>query len=175
MTNIEIKASCNDLDQIREILKKEGAEFVGLDQQTDTYFNSQQGRLKLREGNIENCLIHYQRQNQAGPKVSEVMLYHPQPSAGLKELLSVALGVRGVVRKKREIYFIENVKFHLDSVEQLGAFVEIEAIDASGDISRETLLEQCKTYLSLFDISAAQLINNSYSDMILEKSDGPKN
>jgi len=121
--NVEIKARCRHPEKIREILEGRQARFVGLDQQVDTYFHVPHGRLKLREGNIENALIHYQRSDQAGPKNSEVQLYRPGPN--LKSILSAALGVKVVVDKRRQIYFIENVKFHLDEVPPLGTFVEI--------------------------------------------------
>ena len=61
--NIEIKAKCNKIDEIREILKSKNAISKGIDHQVDTYFNSKNGRLKLREGNIENSLIYYSREN----------------------------------------------------------------------------------------------------------------
>lgn len=61
--NIEIKAKSNNQDAIREILKSKNADVKGIDHQIDTYFNVNFGRLKLREGNIENHLIHYQRED----------------------------------------------------------------------------------------------------------------
>ena len=68
--NVEIKAICNDPSFVRNYLVDHGAIFKGMDEQTDTYFNVKAGRLKLREGNIENNLIFYNRTNQAGPKSS---------------------------------------------------------------------------------------------------------
>jgi len=61
--NIEIKAKSNNQDKIRELLKSKHADFKGVDHQIDTYFKVNFGRLKLREGNIENNLIHYNREN----------------------------------------------------------------------------------------------------------------
>ena len=73
--NIEIKAKC---DQTRtssgQYLKAKNAEFKGTDDQTDTYFNVANGRLKLREGNIENNLIYYERNNQTAAKESYFQL-----------------------------------------------------------------------------------------------------
>ena len=164
--NVEIKASCFDPSAIRTILHAKNARFVGLDHQTDTYFLVPNGRLKLREGNIENNLIHYFRDSQAGPKKSEVSLYSTNPDPALKETLSRALGIKVVVDKQREIYFIENVKFHLDTVEGLGSFVEIEAIDTDGSLGEAKLEEQCSYYLNLFGILQEALISDSYSDML---------
>jgi predicted adenylyl cyclase CyaB len=165
--NIEIKARCADTARIREILKSHQAEYKGLDHQVDTYFKVNKGRLKLREGTIEKNLIFYYRANQKGPKKSSVNLYPVQDSQVLKELLANAMGILAIVDKYREIYFIENIKFHIDKVAGLGGFLEIEAIDQDGSISEEKLLEQCQTYLSLFGIREDDLLKESYSDMII--------
>lgn len=165
-TNIEIKARCSDLSRIREILQRQGAEVRGVDRQTDTYFPCSGGRLKLREGNIENALIYYRRPNQPGPKQAAVSLCRVHPDPALRQVLSEALGVRVQVVKRREIFFLDNVKIHLDQVDPLGSFVEIEAIDADGTIGREKLLEQCRHYMDKLGIAQADLIDRSYSDML---------
>ncbi len=165
--NVEIKARSEDPEEIRQLLDQQQAEFLGTDRQTDTYFKTTKGRLKLREGNIENALIHYYRSNQAGPKRSDISMYKSAQSAELKEVLAQALEVLAVVTKRRSIYFIENVKFHVDEIEELGNFVEIEAIDSDGSIGEEQLRKQCQYYLDLFKIRAEDLIDVSYSDMVL--------
>lgn len=167
--NIEIKARCEHQGIIRELLQERNADFRGTDRQIDTYYQVANGRLKLRQGSIENNLIHYQRPDQAGPKASQVHLYHPGKSEELNALLKAALGVKVVVDKQREIYFLKNVKFHLDTVKELGTFVEIEAIDKDGTIGADRLYEQCQYYLELFRIQEKDLLQNSYSDMLLEK------
>lgn len=164
--NIEIKARSSRIGAIRSYLKEAEADYKGTDHQVDTYFEVPSGRMKLREGNIENSLIFYKRQDQAGPKASEVHLYHPPQDPKLKALLQEALGVKKVVDKMREIYFIENVKFHLDEVKGLGTFVEIEAIDSDGSIGKKKLLEQCNFYLQVFEIRDEDLLEKSYSDMV---------
>src|SRR3989344_860785 len=127
--NVEIKARCNNHEKIRGILISKDADFKGIDHQIDTYFKVPDGRLKLREGNIENYLIFYEREDKEGPKQSNVNLFEVQPNSPLKDILTNALGILAVVDKQREIYFIDNVKFHIDTVKNLGTFVEIEAID----------------------------------------------
>ena len=81
---IEIKAKCADVSQIRSILLANKADFKGIDHQIDTYFKAPIGRLKLRAGNIENTLIHYNRPNQAGPKNSQVIYRRLPPNTDLK-------------------------------------------------------------------------------------------
>ncbi len=166
--NVEIKARCPHPDHVRRVLQDRCATFIGQDHQIDTYFNVLQGRLKLRQGQIEYALIHYDRPNQAGPKSSAVTLYHPKPDPALLDVLTRALGVRVVVDKQREIYFLDHVKFHLDMVQGLGSFVEIEAIDTTGQIGYQTLLRQCREYMALFAIQEQDLIDLSYSDMLSE-------
>ncbi|MDA9793106.1 class IV adenylate cyclase [Bacteriovoracaceae bacterium] len=165
--NVEIKAKCENSKLIKSILKEKNALFKGKDHQIDTYFNSGDGRLKLRQGNIENSLIFYKRDNMAGPKDSFVRLARLEETEDLLEVLTASNGVKVVVDKVREIYFIGNVKFHIDNVKGLGSFVEIEAIDKTGDIGRDRLLEQCEEYLSLFKITNQDLLSHSYSDMLL--------
>ena len=165
--NIEIKARCADQTRIKEILKSENADFRGVDHQIDTYFRVNSGRLKLREGNIENNLIHYLREDREGPKEANITLFRTERSSGIKEILSKALGIFVVVDKQREIYFIGNVKFHLDTVKSLGTFVEIEAIGEDETADKDQLLQQCLHYLSLFGIAKEELIAFSYSDLML--------
>jgi adenylate cyclase class 2 len=166
--NIEIKARCGDPNSIRQILNQRNAIFKGEDHQIDTYFKCHIGRLKLRQGNIENHLIHYEREDQSGPKKSVVTLYRSQPGSTLKEILTKSLGILVIVDKRREIYFIDNIKFHIDSIEKLGSFIEIEAIDRTGQIGEQQLRNQCEEYIRLFKIQPEHLIDRSYSDLLLD-------
>jgi adenylate cyclase, class 2 len=165
--NIEIKAKCSDASFIRNYLLSNNADYKGMDEQIDTYFNVQYGRLKLREGNIENNLIFYERANQAGPKNSHFQLIKVEDAAGLKEVLTKSVGVKVIVKKKREIYYIENVKFHLDEVPELGSFVEIEAGNILADLTQTQLNEQCDFYINELRIREEDLVEVSYSDMLL--------
>lgn len=166
--NVEIKAKCPDAHFIRRYLQANDANFIGTDEQTDTYFNVQNGRLKLREGNIEKNLIYYNRENKAGPKQSMFRLVKVEDAAGLKETLKDSLGIKVIITKRREIYYIGNVKFHIDEVPGLGSFIEIEAGNILADLSKEQLKEQCDYYLAAFNIQPEDLIEVSYSDMLIE-------
>jgi predicted adenylyl cyclase CyaB len=163
--NIEIKAKITQPEFIRVYLNHSKAEFRGTDFQTDTYFNVPNGRLKLREGNIENNLIYYERENTRGAKESDFQLVKVPEAKILKEVLARSVGVKIVVKKKREIYFIQNVKFHIDEVEGLGNFAEIEASDLYANISKRKLQEQCDFYLTELKIKEEDLVSVSYSDM----------
>lgn len=170
--NIEIKAKCSnkeDIRHIKNILRSKKAELKGTDHQIDTYFKINSGRLKLREGNIENYLIYYDREDKKSPKQSNVMLFKTEPNSPLKKILTKALGILVVVDKLREIYFIKNVKFHMDTVKNLGTFIEIEAMGKEGAIEKQKLLEQCNYFLKLFSIQKKDLVSGSYSDLLLNK------
>ena len=144
--NSEIKARCADQEAVRHYLRK--------------------GRLKLRQGPIENNLIFYQRADTDGPKQSTINLSPVAPDSTIGEVLTAALGVRVVVDKQREIYFIDNVKFHIDTVKDLGNFVEIEAIDTDGKRNAEELEQQCSHYMRELGIRATDLVVGSYSDLL---------
>ncbi len=170
--NIEIKARCKNPAAIREYLESKKAFFNGVDEQVDTYFHTNKGRLKLREGMIENNLIYYERNNQAGPKSSAFNLARLEDSASVKDILTKSMGVKVVIRKKREIWYIDNVKFHIDDVPGLGSFVEIEAGNMITDLSVEELRQQCDHYMQELGIRDSDLLQYSYSDMLMEKVNG---
>lgn len=169
--NVEIKAKTNRVTEIREFLLLNGAEFKGTDLQVDTYFHVEAGRLKLREGNIENNLIYYNRDNVSGPKVSNFDLLPVTDAAVLKTMLTKAVGVKVVVKKVREIFYIGNVKFHLDTLEGFGSFVEIEASNLNLTISVDDLRQQCNSYMNAFQIKEADLVAVSYSELLLSSQD----
>ena len=167
--NVEIKARCANPAAVRRYLQEHAGSCRGTDEQTDTYFRVTSGRLKLREGRIENNLIFYERANQAGPKSSHFRLVKVEDAAGLKAALTASIGVKVVVRKTREIWYIDNVKFHIDEVPGLGSFIEIEAGNMLANLPKEALQAQCDQYMQAFGVSDTDLVEVSYSDMLLEK------
>jgi adenylate cyclase, class 2 len=166
--NFEFKAKVGDIEKYENKLLTLNPKFQGLDHQIDTYFNTQLGRLKLREGTIENSLINYDRENISGAKESQIILYQHEPNIALKNILTRQLGVKIIVDKKRKIYFIDNVKFHFDVVENLGTFIEVEAIDNKEEFTIEELKEQCDKYFDFFELTELNIIDKSYSDLIMD-------
>lgn len=170
--NFEFKARAADLDSLEKRLLELGPLYIGEDNQVDTYFNVSTGRLKLREGNIENALIWYDRPDTAGAKASKVLLYQHNPDNTLKAILVKLHGIKVIVTKSRKIYFIGNIKFHFDKVPGLGTFIEVEAIDKEGNIGMTQLQEDCEKYARLFDIRPEDHVSCSYSDLLFEKTGG---
>lgn len=172
--NIEFKARSSRNKELEQLIAPLSPQFAGEDHQRDTYFNVHHGRMKLREGNVEHALIHYQRSNIAGAKQSDVLLYQHNPDPALKAVLIAALGVKVVVEKRRRIFYLQNVKIHFDEVAALGQFVEVEAIDKDGSIGIEQLQQQCRHYARLFGIEDADYMAQSYSDLLLEQAPAEK-
>jgi adenylate cyclase class 2 len=165
--NFEFKAHLDDETHVRATLKRLRARFLGTDRQVDTYFQVPAGRLKIREGRLENSLIFYQRNNAAKARRSHVELMLLPRRNSVRAILSGALAVLAVVDKRREIYFVGNVKIHLDRVRGLGTFLEVEAMTRSGDIKK--VRAQAVKYQKLFAIPREDIVPQSYSDLILEK------
>jgi len=163
--NVEFKARVDSSTACEQKLLTLSPLYKGTDHQVDTYFHVPVGRLKLREGNIENALIQYTRPDHAGAKQSDVILYRHDPDPALKQILTLQFGIRKVVDKQRRIYFIGNVKFHFDTVKVLGDFIEVEAIDESDQFTSEELSAQCNQWSAFFGIRPDQFMTGSYSDM----------
>ena len=167
LLNFEFKARLKDAARVRAALKRVRARFLGTDHQIDTYFHVPAGRLKIREGRLENSLIYYQRTNSAHARRSLVeMMLLPRRNS-VRAILTGALGVLTVVDKRREIYFAGNVKIHLDRVCGLGTFLEVEAMTRSGDIKK--VRAQAVKFQKLFKITPKDIVPQSYSDLILSK------
>jgi adenylate cyclase, class 2 len=166
--NFEFKARMRDERRVRTALKQLRARYVGLDHQVDTYFHAPAGRLKVREGKIENALIFYRRSNSARPRRSAVELMLLPRRSALRAILSQVLTPRAVVDKKREIYFVGNVKIHLDRVRGLGKFLEVEAITRTGRLDRAR--GQALRFQKLFGVGRQDIIPQSYSDLVRPKS-----
>ena len=171
--NHEFKAKVDTLEVYENMLLTLNPILQGTDFQIDTYFNVEKGRLKLREGNIENSLINYDRENLLGSKKSEIILDQHEPSKALKSILELQLGILTIVDKKRKIYFIDNVKFHFDEVKNLGVFIEVEAIDSDNKFTPEELKIQCDHYYEFFGLNESQMIDKSYSDLIEDFKNQP--
>ncbi len=165
--NFEFKARLKDEKHIRTTLKNLRARFLGTDRQVDTYFQVQHGRLKVREGRLENALIFYQRADASRARRATIDLMLLPRRNSVRAILANALPVLAAVDKRREIYFVGNVKIHLDRVRSLGRFIEVEAITRRGDLKK--IRSQARKFQKLFRIAAGDIVPQSYSDLILKK------
>jgi adenylate cyclase, class 2 len=167
---VEIKARCPDPEKTAAIIREAGARLTSSELQEDTFYRVQQGRLKLRRSKTDRYLIGYRRPDMSGPKHCLVNLYAYRDADRLDKVLTEALGVRVSVKKMREVYRLDNIKFHIDRVEGLGSFVEIEVLGLRGNDSVEELRETCEKYLSLLEIQPEDLVEAAYADLLEEAS-----
>jgi adenylate cyclase class 2 len=164
--NIELKAHCSDLAAAREAARAIGAERAGVLEQRDTYFVATHGRLKLRETAGKPAeLIAYARDDAAAVRGSDYHLVSVPDAAALRAALATALGVRGEVVKRRELWLWQGVRIHLDLVEGLGTFVELEAVMAP-DEPDEMGHRKVVTLREALRIGDADLLGASYSDLL---------
>jgi predicted adenylyl cyclase CyaB len=164
--NLERKARYVDLAAAHGAVAGQGARFDSEGSQTDTYFHVPHGRLKLREINGQTAtLIAYDRADQQGSRLSAYYLVPVPDPIALKAALASALGVRGVVQKRRAIYLWHNVRIHLDEVEALGTFVEFEAVLGPSEdaVTAEKRLEDLGRALAL---DPSQYLATSYADLL---------
>ena len=162
-SNLEIKARGGDWDKARAL----ATERVGFDEQTDTYFRTAVGRLKLRESSRSGGqLIPYFRPDDDGPRRSDYQVLPVEDAPALRAMLAEMLGVHAVVRKRREILLHENVRIHLDEVEGLGRFLELEAVfDGSPE---QEARQQAKVAWMMKEMGLGEedLIAGSYEQMV---------
>jgi predicted adenylyl cyclase CyaB len=168
--NIELKARVHALAATRQIAVQVATAHLGTQRQTDTYFRCSHGRLKLREMDGQPAqLIGYLRSDENEAKVSDYRILAIEDATAARCLLSASLGVLVVVSKRREIFLHQNVRIHLDEVDDLGAFLEFEAVLGNG-VDEEAGRRQLADLRDRFAIVETDLIQASYSDLILAQS-----
>lgn len=164
--NIEIKARVADFDAMRARAAAVSDGPAEVIPQEDTFFASARGRLKLRTLSPEQgYLIFYERPDRGGPKRSDYVLAETRDPANLKRALEAALGVRGVVRKTRHFYLAGQTRIHLDRVEGLGDFLELEVVlrDGQSDAEGQAVAEGLMRALG---IERAALLEGAYMDLL---------
>lgn len=179
--NLEFKGQFQSLDGLYPKLSDLNAIHHETVHQTDTYFHIKpvkdappseacEPRFKLREakGWSEGWLIYYERPNQDGSRYSQYEFCEIADPGSLKSLLTVALGVKTIVKKQRDVWMFNHTRIHLDTVADLGQFVELETV-FRGQTETEAIDEHqhVKTVLHL---DVVDPIAVSYSDLVIQKS-----
>ena len=165
-SNIEIKARARNFEEIRRRAEDLSDTPVEVIPQEDTFFNTPQGRLKLRLlGEVKGQLIYYTRPDQEGPKRSDYHISYTSDPANLKRVLELAYGIRGVVRKTRYLYLVGQTRVHLDDVEGLGKFMELEVVMQEGqsDAEGQAIAEGLMADLGL---EKTDLLEGAYMDIM---------
>jgi predicted adenylyl cyclase CyaB len=168
--NVEIKAEVEDLAALRRRVEEIADHGPSELRQVDTFFACADGRLKLRELDGSSAqLIYYRRADQAGPRESRYLVT-PIPDAGsLKQILGAACGSLGVVSKRRWLYLVGATRIHLDQVEGLGSFIELEVV-----LHEDQAVEQgvviAERLMESLGIRHDQLIETAYFDLLQQRS-----
>ena len=157
-----IKAKVADFSSIENALQNLNPTFVGIDRQKDTYFKVPKGKLKLRQGTIENLITKYERVDVEGVEKTTVYQYDLNPTEEQISKIFREHEVIGIIEKERKIYFLGNIKIHLDKTRGDKTFIEIEAIDADDSKSAEELRRQCLGMKEKLGILDSQLTKTGY-------------
>lgn len=167
MQNIEIKARLREPAALRERLAAAGATRDVVLMQTDTYFESARGRLKLRQvPGADDELIFYLRPDTVDAKRSDYSVAKIGSRQAIGVLLAQALAIRVIVRKRRELWRLDNIRVHLDEVEGLGRFIEFEA-EIGGARDEASCRSQAEKLMAQLRLAAGDLVAGSYADLLL--------
>jgi predicted adenylyl cyclase CyaB len=164
--NVEIKARISSVEALVPrvaALADQGPVEI---EQDDTFFVCERGRIKLRAlSATEGQLIFYRRANQAGPKESRFVISPTASPDSLRDALTLAYGSAGRVRKHRTLYLVGRTRVHLDRVESLGHFLELEVVLAEGE-SPDAGVKEARALMTALGLADDQLIDGAYVDLL---------
>jgi predicted adenylyl cyclase CyaB len=168
---VEMKAKVDSLKPFQQKLQELSAKHVGAFHQVDTYYDIPQGRLKLRETEGENKaqLVYYERPDVQGPKQTQVFIIELTKPQNMKQFLSKVLRTKTVVDKQRAIYRIKGTQVHLDTVQNLGTYVEFERPTENTPEAAQKAQEILKKLMQTLGVKPETLIKRSYSDLIMQQ------
>lgn len=167
--NVEIKARVDSLDAIESLAAALSGQEPILIAQDDTFFACANGRLKLRafaDGSGE--LIFYRRTDDSGPKESFYVISPTASPDSLREALTLAYGVTGRVKKRRMVFIAGRTRIHLDRVEDLGDFLELEVV-LRDDETVQAGMEEARTLMAGLGVAPGQLLPGAYVDLLAER------
>jgi len=166
--NIEIKAKLKNISETKELARKLTNSNGELIVQRDIFFQCDTGRLKLREfADGSGELISYHREDTSEATPSEYIIYRTDSAEILRLTLSRTLKVRGEVKKTRHLYMIGRTRIHIDEVEGLGEYFEIEVVLEDGE-DRTSATQEAIGLMAQMKVSEADLVRVAYIDLILE-------
>ena len=172
--NIEIKAIASDFTRQKRIAESISETPPELFRQEDYYFKIDKGRLKLRVLSINKGeLIYYERPDDTGPKLSSYQIYNTNSPNKLIEVMKSSYGIRNIVRKERHLFIYNRTRIHMDIVDSLGEFVELEVVLGRSDSIKKGE-EEAEFLINRLGISKKDLIASSYIDLIEEQESKSK-
>ncbi len=166
--NIEIKARISGIDALREQVAAIAGERPTEIAQDDTFFKCPSGRLKLRVfASGQGELIFYRRTDERGPKESYYVRTPAAEPETLRQALALAYGEAGRVRKRRTLFLVGRTRIHLDVVDNLGEFLELEVVLGEGEPAAAGVREAGQLMARL-GVEPSQLIDRAYVDLLVE-------
>ncbi|MCK9996889.1 MAG: class IV adenylate cyclase [Candidatus Krumholzibacteria bacterium] len=164
--NIEIKARVSDPETLLAKARALTGSEPEIILQTDTFFQAETGRLKVREfADGSGELISYHRPDFEGPKTSSYAISRTADANALRNVLAAALPARGVVRKKRLLLLAGRTRIHLDEVEGLGFFMELEVVLADEEDQDDGEMEAAKL-MERLGVTSDNLVSGAYIDLL---------
>jgi len=163
--NLEVKARVANLEAALETAERLAGDCHADIQQTDTYFEVHEGRLKLREYDDNAELIFYNRPDSGEPRYSDYHISEVSNPYVVKKVIGSNLGVKTVVKKRRRLFLIENTRIHVDEVERLGNFLEFEVVFSENTIPDDArrIVDEL---IDEFGIKEEDLVRGSYCDLL---------
>jgi len=173
-SNIEIKARVADAIRMRRLVDGTGASGPQLLVQEDIFFPCRQGRMKLRILSSDHGeLIYYERPDLPGAKHSEYQIARSCSPLELRDVLTRALGIVAVVKKRRLLYLLGQTRIHLDEVENLGNFIELEVTMQPGQAAEEAV-RIARDLMHRLEIEESDLISCAYADLLSPRQNEEK-
>lgn len=164
--NIEIKARVPDWAKANSAARAISDSAPQVLEQRDVFFRTPRGRLKLRWLSPERaCLVYYERVDASGPRSSVYHIAETSEPFALQRVLAAALGVRGEVSKVRTLYMVGQTRIHLDRVEGLGEYVELEAVLGPDQSEAEGRASVARLMAAL-GIEERDLVDVAYIDLL---------
>ena len=163
--NLELKARVENHETIKQIFKNVGATFEKILDQKDIYYKVKDGLLKLRIENGNYSLIKYNREEEKSDRWSN---YYVVKMEGTETelLFSSLFPIETEVVKKRELFMYKDTRIHIDTVENLGKFIELETVVHGEKEYAKNLFDEM---VELLNLDLSNQIRFSYRDLILAK------
>jgi predicted adenylyl cyclase CyaB len=168
--NIEIKARLADPARTCRLARALSDVSAQVLSQRDVFFCVPRGRLKLRWEDNRAYLVYYERVDDPGPRSSTYHVSESRDPASLEQLLACALGVRGEVRKQRTLYVAGRTRIHVDAVDGLGHFLELEAV-LGPEQTAEQAYRVVRSLMQQLEITETDLVDVAYIDLLEQQGE----
>ncbi|OGU55907.1 MAG: hypothetical protein A2V66_18345 [Ignavibacteria bacterium RBG_13_36_8] len=163
--NLELKIQINSIEEIEQILLGLDIEKKGILRQRDIYYKSAKGLLKLRCENGTYCIIKYLRDETAKQRWSDYEILRLEGN-NVERYLQELFEVEVIVEKSRQLYLYKNTRIHLDRVNKLGDFIELETVVNS---TQENAIQEFNELVQLLKVNKSEQIKCSYRDLLIRQ------